>query len=69
MRPPRFLASVLIPLRNHDYERVAEQLRAVEGVEEVVIVTSEKTAYLKFDQRVVYRKALSAIVDASPTAY
>ena len=69
MRPPRFLASVLIPLRNHDYERVAEQLRAVEGVEEVVIVSSEKTAYLKVDQRVVDRKALSAIVDASPTAY
>jgi len=66
MQPPRFLASVLIPLRNHDQEQVAARLRAVNGVEEVVIVLSENTAYLKVDQRVVDRKALAAIVDSTP---
>jgi hypothetical protein len=30
-------------------------------------VSSEKTAYLKVDQRLVDRKALAAIVDASPS--
>lgn len=62
MKPPRFLASVLIPLRDHDHEVMAEKLRAVEGVAEVVIVSSENTAYLKVDQRLVDRKALNAIV-------
>lgn len=62
MRPPRFLASVLIPLRHHNAEQIAARLRAVEGVAEVVIVASENTAYLKVDQRLVDRKALHAIV-------
>lgn len=64
MKPPRFLASILIPLRNHDAEVVAEKLRAVEGVAEVLIVESENTAYLKVDQRLVDRKALHAIVES-----
>lgn len=62
MKPPRFLASVLIPLRHHDGAVIAEKLRAVEGVAEVLIVESENTAYLKVDQRLVDRKALNAIV-------
>lgn len=63
MRPPRFLASVLIPLRGRDPEQVAARLRQVNGVAEVVIVHSENTAYLKVDQQQVDRKALAAIVD------
>lgn len=63
MKPPRFLASVLISLRHHDGQAIAEKLRAVEGVAEVLIVTSENTAYLKVDQRLVDRKALNAIVE------
>lgn len=62
MQPPRFLASVLIPLRNHNAQAIAEKLRTVEGVAEVVIVASENTLYLKVDQRLVDRKALHAIV-------
>ena len=62
MKPPRFLASVLIPLRHHDARLIAEKLRAVEGVADVLIVESENTAYLKVDQRLVDRKALHAIV-------
>lgn len=64
MKPPRFLASVLIPLRHHHGAEIAEKLRAVEGVAEVVIVESENTAYLKVDQRLVDRKALHALVAA-----
>lgn len=66
MQPPKFLASVLIPLRNHNHQQVAERLRAVKGVAEVLIVASENTAYLKVDQKLVDRKALAAIVDAVP---
>lgn len=67
MQPPKFLASVLIPLRNHNHQQVAERLRAVKGVAEVLIVASENTAYLKVDQKLVDRKALAAIVDAVPS--
>ncbi len=63
MKPPRFLASVLIPLRHHNGFATAEKLRSVEGVAEVLIVESENTLYLKVDQRLVNRKALQAIVD------
>ena len=63
MKPPHFLASVLIPLRGRDHQQTAAKLRAVDGVAEVVIVTSEDTAYLKVDQRRVDRKTLAAIVE------
>jgi MFS family permease len=63
MTPPRYLASVLIPLKGRHDERIAEQFRAVDGVEEVVIVASEDTAYLKVDQQRVDRKMLASIVE------
>jgi MFS family permease len=63
MQPPRFLASVLIPLGARDPSHVSALLLAVNGVEDVVIVLSEGTIYLKVDQRLVDRKALAAIVD------
>ena len=62
MKPPHFLASVLIPLRGQDHQTLADKLRAVDGVAEVVIVASENTVYLKVDQRRVDRKQLAAIV-------
>lgn len=62
MKPPHFLASVLIPLRGQDHQALADKLRAVDGVAEVVIVASENTVYLKVDQRRVDRKQLAAIV-------
>jgi MFS family permease len=61
MKPPRFLASVLIPLHKRDFGALAEKFRAIDGVEEVVIVESENTAYLKVDQQRVDRNALQAI--------
>jgi MFS family permease len=65
MKPPHFLASVLIPLRGQDHQLLADKLRAVDGVAEVVIVASENTIYLKVDQKRVDRKQLAAIVDNS----
>jgi MFS family permease len=63
MKPPQFLASVLIPLRGQNHQLIADRLRALDGVAEVVIVASENTAYLKVDQHRVDRKQLAAIVD------
>ena len=63
MRPPRFLASVLIPLRGRDPHIVSEKLRSVEGVAEVLVVASENTVYLKVDPRLVDRQALTGIVE------
>lgn len=71
MKPPHFLASVLIPLKGQHPQRslepqvLLEKLRAVDGVAEAVIVASENTIYLKVDQRRVDRKQLAAIVDGS----
>lgn len=62
MKPPHFLASVLIPLRGQDHQAILEKLRAVDGVAEAIIVASENTIYLKVDQRRVDRKQLAAIV-------
>jgi predicted MFS family arabinose efflux permease len=64
MQPPRFLASVLIPLQDQHSIDIAERLRAVEGVTEVLIIESERTAYLKVDPRRVNRKALTAIIES-----
>ncbi|HSC69491.1 MAG TPA: MFS transporter [Cellvibrio sp.] len=63
MKPPHFLASVLIPLRGQDHQAILDKLRAVDGVAEAIIVASENTIYLKVDQRRVNRKQLAAIVD------
>lgn len=64
MQSPRFLASILIPLRDHDAVEAGARLRAVEGVAEVLIIESERTAYLKVDPRRVDRKALTAIIES-----
>jgi MFS family permease len=64
MKPPRFLASLLIPLQHPDSALIAERLRGVAGVAEVLIIESERTAYLKVDPRCVDRKALTAIIES-----
>ena len=64
MKPPRFLASLLIPLQQHDSTLIAERLRGVTGVAEVLIIESERTVYLKVDPRHIDRKALTAIIES-----
>lgn len=63
MRPPRYLASVLIPLHGRVSEVFSERLAEVPGVEEVVVVESEGTAYLKVDPRRVDRHQLTEIAE------
>jgi len=63
MRPPRFLASLLIPLGEMDPAALVDKLQSLDGVEEVLVVTSEDTIYLKVDPRLVDRQALTAIVE------
>jgi predicted MFS family arabinose efflux permease len=65
MTPPKFLASLLIPLQHHDGEQVAQRLRAVDGVVEVLVIESERVAYLKVDPQRVDRQTLTAIVQSS----
>lgn len=63
MRPPRYLASLLMPLHGRISDSFTEQLHGVPGVEEVVVVESEGTAYLKVDPRQVDRKQLARIAE------
>lgn len=63
MRPPRYLASVLIPLRGRVSAEFTERLFAVPGVEEVVVVESEGTAYVKVEPRLVDRRQLTEIAE------
>ncbi|MGD8177195.1 MFS transporter [Marinimicrobium sp. ARAG 43.8] len=63
MRPPRYLASLLMPLQGRVSEEFSERLYQVPGVEEVVVVESEGTAYLKVDSQRVDRKQLTAIAE------
>lgn len=63
MRPPRYLASVLIPLQGQAAEPLAERMRDLPGVEEVVVISSEDTAYLKVDPERVDRKQLHELVN------
>jgi len=63
MRPPRFLASLLIPIGDMDPAALVDKLQELDGVEEVLVVASEGTIYLKVDPRLVDRQALTAIVE------
>lgn len=62
MRPPRFLASLLIPLQGQPVEELARRLRQLPGVEEVLVIASEGTAYLKVDPRQLDRRQLNSLV-------
>ncbi|MDQ2078161.1 MFS transporter [Marinimicrobium sp. ABcell2] len=62
MRPPRFLASLLIPLQGQPVEVLSERLRDQPGVVEVVVIPAEGTAYLKVDPRELDRSQLDQVV-------
>lgn len=66
MKPPRYLASLLIPLGDQPRPGLAERLAAVEGVEEVVLLEGDSTAYLKVDPRRVDRTALTELIESAP---
>ncbi|SEI92834.1 Predicted arabinose efflux permease, MFS family [Allopseudospirillum japonicum] len=56
MAPPRHLSSQVIALDGHQVahpQEVSEQLLAITGIEEVVILAEEGTAYLKVDRHLL----------------
>lgn len=61
MRPPRYLASMLIPLQGRAGESLSEALQGVPGVAEVAVVESEDTVYLKVDKRRLDRDRLAQV--------
>lgn len=64
MRAPRPLQSYTLQLQAFDEagkESLTRQLLAVNGVEEVVIIPQEKTAYLKVDKRCLDKEQLQEV--------
>jgi MFS family permease len=62
MRSPRFLASLLIPLQGQPVEELSRRLREQPGVEDVMVIPAEGTAYLKVDPRRLDRLQLDEVV-------
>lgn len=62
MRPPRYLASLLIPLQGQPIEALSQRLKDEPGVEDVMIIPAEGAAYLKVDPRQLDRARLDQVV-------
>lgn len=62
MRPPRHLASLLIPLQGQSVEVLSQRLKEEPGVEDVMIIPAEGVAYLKVDPRQLDRARLDQVV-------
>ncbi|WP_111643347.1 MFS transporter [Marinimicrobium alkaliphilum] len=63
MRPPRYLASVIIPLAGPVSAELAGTLQAQPGVADVLVVESEGSIYLKVDPKVADRQRLIEIAE------
>lgn len=64
MRPPQYLASLLIHLQDdQNGEEIVSQLRQVDGVSEAFIITSDCRVHLRVDPRKVDRRHLTAIIE------
>ena len=69
MRPPRSLQEYRLPISPLDAARsesLTRRLLAVSGVEEVVIIPQENTAYLKVDNRRLDKEQLHEAAAAAP---
>lgn len=62
--PFRLLESLVIKLDGADVRQITEQLMSVKGVEEVILLEAESTAYLKVEKEVLDVMALEEIVGA-----
>lgn len=70
MRPPRPLQEYALPLAALDVvgiESLTRRLLAVNGVEEVVIIPQENTAYLKVDNHRLDKEQLRAVATTAAT--
>jgi len=68
MKPPRYLANMLISLDNVSFDKSDEfvsSLLAVPGVEEVKFHLEENVAYLKVDNKTLQKEALQSVLDQS----
>ncbi len=66
MNPPKYLANMLISLKNTSTDQVeqfAVDLLDIEGVEDVTIHIEESTAYLKVDNKVLQKDTLQCLLD------
>ncbi len=58
MTPPRYLASMLLPLNGADPIAVSDKLEQIDGVAEVLVVPTEDMVYLKVDSQKVEREQI-----------
>lgn len=65
MRPPRYLASMMLSLNGLAANDVSGKLGSMQGVKDVVIVESENMVYLKVDQREVDHEQINALLQPS----
>jgi predicted MFS family arabinose efflux permease len=66
MKPPRYLANMLISLENlteQAHSAFVEQLLAVKGIMEVIVHTEEEVAYLKVDSETLDKEQLQRLID------
>ncbi|MBU3068294.1 MFS transporter [Aestuariicella sp. G3-2] len=61
MRSPRYLSGVQVTLDEAQFATASQQLAALPGVVEVVLIEEEKTAYLKVDPSVFQRDSIAEI--------
>lgn len=64
MTPPRYLASMLLPLNGADSAALSDTLEQIEGVAEVLVVPTEGMVYLKVDSQIVQRDQILAAIAA-----
>lgn len=67
MSPPRHLSSEIVALderyQDDNLDTLMEQFARVAGVEDVMVVPSERLAYLKVDHEHLDKQALAALID------
>ena len=63
MRPPRHLINRIIHVDNlspENADNIAQQINAIEGVVETIVVVEEQVAYVKFAPELINAEALDA---------
>ena len=66
MRAPSYLANIVMPVKDLDATQATElaaKLESVTGVVEAVVIIEENEAYLKVDNRLLDRKAVSQLIE------
>jgi hypothetical protein len=66
MKQPPYVSSIrmVLPHRFKNINKLQEQLKAMNGVLDVVVIAEEMSIYIKIDKKVVNRAELEAIIHA-----